>query len=93
MSVAATPAPLGFGLKSRPNSWPTLGSFRAISYLKIVFPKFLTLATPPPPPPLNSIFSIMSCMSINYCSSGFYRITLFCILYKLTSAKSRLKYD
>ena len=40
----------------------------------------------PPPPPLNGIFSIMRCMSINYCSSGFYRITLFC-----TSAKSRFK--
>ena len=86
MCVAATLSPLGFGAQKSAKKLAHAGSFRAINYLKIVFPKFLTLASPPPPPPLNGIFSIMRCMSINYCSSGFYRITLFC-----TSAKSRFK--
>ena len=41
MGVAATPAPKG--LKTRPKSWPALGSFWVNCYLKIVFPNFRTL--------------------------------------------------
>ena len=44
MGVAATPAP--WGLKTQPKSWPTLGSFWAICYLKIVFSSFQTLNPP-----------------------------------------------
>ena len=44
MGVAA--APKGLGPQTRPKSWPTLGSFWFTCYLKIVFPKFLTLDRP-----------------------------------------------
>ena len=35
-----------WGLKTRPKSWPTLGSFWVTCYLKIVFPNFQTLDPP-----------------------------------------------
>ena len=36
-----------WGLKTRPNSWPTLGFFWVTCYLKIMLPNFLTLDPPP----------------------------------------------
>ena len=47
MGVATTSVPKDPGPKTRPKSWPTLGPFWVICYLKIILPNFLTLDPPP----------------------------------------------
>ena len=49
MGMAARRRLWVWGLKTRPESWPTLGFFRVTFYLKIVFPNVQTLG------PLNCV--------------------------------------